>query len=129
MQFPWICRMTSESVRLLTRLTRATLFSLAGLRGAFRNEPAFRLELALSVFVIPAAWILRSSGVERALLIGSWMMVILVEIINSAIEAVVDRIGKERHELSGRAKDLGSAAVFCSIVMTATIWLIVLSHP
>ena len=120
--------MTSEPVRLLTRLRRATLFSLSGLRAALRNEPAFRLELALSVFVIPAAWILRSSGVERALLIGSWMMVILVEIINSAIEAVVDRIGQERHELSGRAKDLGSAAVFCSLVMTATIWLIVLSH-
>jgi diacylglycerol kinase (ATP) len=76
--------------------------------------------------VIPTAWLLTSVGVERALLIGSWMLVIMVEMINSAIEATVDRIGKERHELSRKAKDFGAAAVFCSIVLSAAVWILVL---
>jgi diacylglycerol kinase (ATP) len=74
--------------------------------------------------IVPLAWSLRTTAVERSLLIGSWLLVIVVELINSAIETVVDRIGSEPHDLSGRAKDLGSAAVFCSIVLAVTVWLI-----
>jgi len=118
--------MDSESVGLLARLVRATRFSFSGLRAAFHSEQAFRMELLVLLLVIPAAWVLKSGGVERALLIGSWMLVIVVEIVNSAIEAIVDRIGKERHELSGRAKNLGSAAVFCAIVLTAAVWILIL---
>jgi diacylglycerol kinase (ATP) len=112
----------------LSRLLRATVFSLTGLRDAFHWEPAFRLEVLILFLVIPAAWILKSGGVERALLIGSWMLVIVVEIVNSAIETIVDRIGKERHDLSRRAKDLGSAAVFSSIVLAGTVWILILSY-
>jgi diacylglycerol kinase (ATP) len=86
-------------------------------------EAAFRLELLVLLLVIRTAWLLTSVSVERALLIGSWMLIIVVEMVNSAMEAVVDRIGKERHELSRTAKDLGSAAVFCSIVLSATVWI------
>jgi diacylglycerol kinase (ATP) len=100
----------------LNRLVRATVVSPIGLRDVYRSEAAFRQELLVLLLVIPAAWLSTSAGVERALLIGSWMLVIVVEMVNSAIEAAVHRIGKERHELSRRAKDLGSAAVFCSIV-------------
>src|SRR5688572_14027060 len=115
--------MASESAGLIMRLVRATNFSLSGLRAAFRFEPAFRLEVLLLLLVVPAAWMLASGKVERALLIGSWLLVIIIEIVNSAIEAIVDRIGKEHHDLSGRAKDLGSAAVFCSIVFAAAVWI------
>jgi diacylglycerol kinase (ATP) len=112
----------------LSRLLRATVFSLNGLRETFHREPAFRVEVFILVLVIPAAWILKSGGVERALLIGSWMLVIVVEIVNSAIETIVDRIGKEQHELSKRAKDMGSAAVFVAIVLAAAVWILTLSY-
>jgi diacylglycerol kinase (ATP) len=110
----------------LKRLGRATVVSLIGLREVYRSEAAFRQELVVLLLIIPAAWLLTSMGVERALLIGSWMLVVVVETVNSAIEAVVDRIGKERDELSRKAKDLGSAAVFCSIVLSVTVWILVL---
>jgi diacylglycerol kinase (ATP) len=110
----------------LNRLVRATVVSLIGLREVYRSEAAFRQELLVLLLVIPAAWILTSVGVERALLIGSWMLVIVVEMVNSAIEAAVDRIGKERHDLSRKAKDFGSAAVFCSILLSAAVWILVL---
>jgi len=118
--------MASGSVGPLIRLVRATGFSLAGLRDVFCSAPAFRLELLVLLAVIPTAWILKSGGVERALLIGSWMLVMVVEIVNSAIETVVDRIGRERHELSRKAKDLGSAAVFSTIVLAVAVWILVL---
>jgi diacylglycerol kinase (ATP) len=110
----------------LNRLSRATVVSLIGLREVYRSEPAFRQELLVLLLVIPTAWLLTSTGMERALLIGSWMLVIVVEMVNSAIEAAVDRIGEERHELSRKAKDFGSAAVFCSILLSATVWILVL---
>src|SRR5438093_11655199 len=112
--------MSSERVAVPARIVRAIGISINGLRTAVRVDEAFRLELLVLILVIPAAWILTSVGIQRALLIGSWLLVMIVEIINSAIETVVDRIGTERHELSGRAKDLGSAAVFCSILLAAT---------
>jgi diacylglycerol kinase (ATP) len=121
--------MLFQSTGPLARLIRATYFSFLGLRAAFRNEPAFRQELLVLAMMIPAAWMLTNRSVERVLLIGSWMLVIVVELINSAIETVVDRVGTEHHELSGRAKDLGSAAVFCSILLAVGIWLIILTTP
>lgn len=110
----------------LQRLVKATRYSLKGLLAAFRREQAFRQEVLVLVFVIPAGLWLGKNGVERVLLIGSWLLVMVVELINSAIEAVVDRVGLERNELAGRAKDLGSAAVFCAIVLAIALWVVVL---
>jgi diacylglycerol kinase (ATP) len=101
---------------------------MQGLRAALRTEAALRLEFFILAAAIPLAWMLKSTAVERALLISSWMLVIVVEMINSAIESTVDRIGSEHHELSGRAKDIGSAAVFCAICLAGSIWLILLTH-
>jgi diacylglycerol kinase (ATP) len=119
--------MPADTAGPIARLVRATRFSFSGLRGAFRSEPAFRLELLILLFVVPAAWVLKSGGVDRALMIGSWILVIVMEVVNTAIETIVDRIGTESNELSGRAKDLGSAAVFCAITFAAVAWLLILS--
>jgi diacylglycerol kinase (ATP) len=112
--------------RNFSRLWWATRYSLAGLKMAWRHEQAFRQEAAILIVVIPAALWLGKNGVERAVLVGSWLFVMIVELINTAIESVVDRIGPERHELAGRAKDLGSAGVFCSIALAVAVWLIIL---
>ncbi len=112
-----------------TRLVKACQYSWQGLRAACRYEEAFRQELWLSIFLIPLGFWLGQSGVEQALLIGSVIMLLLVEILNSAIEAMVDRIGDEQHELSGRAKDMGSAAVAIAIGLIVVVWgLILLDH-
>lgn len=95
----------------IRRLIKASGYSLQGLAAAFRHETAFRQELAVTVLLLPLALWLGQTGPQRALLIAVWMLVPLFELMNSAIEAVVDRIGPEQHELSGRAKDIGSAAV------------------
>ena len=100
--------------------------SRAGLAAAWRNEEAFRQELLLGLALIPLALWLGESGAERALLIGSLFVLFIVEILNTAVEAVVDRIGLERHELSGLAKDLGSAAVALAITQGVVVWLLVL---
>ncbi|HSN73414.1 MAG TPA: diacylglycerol kinase, partial [Steroidobacteraceae bacterium] len=100
----------------LKRLLLATGHSWRGLVGAFREEAAFRQELALTVVLLPLGIWLGRTGVERALLIGSLLLVLIVELLNSGIEAVVDRVGLERHELSGLAKDMGSAAVLVSLL-------------
>ena len=112
--------------RGIIRVLRAVGSSLRGLEGAFREEAAFRQELALGVLVIPLGLWLGHSGVERALLIAPMLLILLVELLNSAIEATVDRIGFERHALAGLAKDIGSAAVFVSFVLLAAVWLLVL---
>ncbi len=109
-----------------TRLVRAVGASWRGLRGAFREEAAFRQELAFAALVIPLGAWLGHTGVERALLIGPVLLILVVELINSAIEATVDRIGFERHALAGLAKDIGSAAVFMSFVLFGAVWLLVL---
>jgi len=119
--------MSADSAGPVTRLVRAFFYSVRGLRGALRTEGAIRLEIAILAAVVPAAWFLKSTAIERALLISSWMLVIVIELINSAIETAVDRIGREHNELSGRAKDIGSAAVFSSIVLAASVWLILLA--
>ena len=105
---------------------RALGASIRGLRGAFREEAAFRQELGLAVVVIPLAMWLGHTGVERALLIAPMLLTLVVELINSAIEATVDRIGFERHALAGLAKDIGSAAVLMSLFLLGTVWLLVL---
>jgi diacylglycerol kinase (ATP) len=112
--------------RGILRVVRALGASANGLVGAFREEAAFRQELALAALVIPLALWLGHSGVERALLIAPMLLVLIVELLNSAIEATVDRIGFERHQLAGLAKDIGSAAVFMSFVLLTTVWLLVL---
>ena len=109
-----------------TLLFRAFGATMKGLGGAYREEAAFRQELALAVVVIPLGLWLGRNGIERALLIAPMFLVLVVELVNSAIEATVDRIGFERHELSGLAKDIGSAAVFMSLLLLAVVWLLVL---
>jgi len=110
----------------VTRVLRAFGNSLKGFAGAFREEAAFRQELALAVVVIPVGVWIGDSGVERALLIAPMLLILVVELLNSAIEAVVDRVGLERHRLSGLAKDIGSAAVFMAFVLLVTVWVLVL---
>lgn len=113
--------------RGILRLLRAFAASAHGLAGAFREEAAFRQELALAAVVIPLGFWLGHGGVERALLIAPMLLILIVELLNSAIEATVDRIGFERHQLAGLAKDIGSAAVFMSFVLLTAVWLLVLS--
>jgi len=110
----------------LKRVLDATRYSLAGLAAACRHEAAFRQELALAAVLLPLALWLGEDGAERALLAGSVVLVLVVEVLNSAVEAVVDRIGDEIHPLAGRAKDLGSAAVFLALANAALVWLLVL---
>jgi diacylglycerol kinase (ATP) len=113
--------------RGIDRILRATRASWLGLVGAFRNEAAFRQELALAVLVIPLGLWLGRTGIERALLVATMLLVLIVELLNSAIEATVDRIGLEHDVLAGLAKDIGSAAVFVSFVLLGLVWLLVLS--
>jgi len=106
----------------LTRIINAYGYSMKGLRAAFVNESAFRQEFVLALVLTPLAIWLGSNAIEYILLIGSALLVLVVELLNSAIEAVVDRIGDEHHDLSGRAKDIGSAAVLISLCIVALVW-------
>jgi diacylglycerol kinase (ATP) len=110
-----------------TRLLRAFGYSFQGFRQVWREEAAFRQEVGLSLLVIPGGLYLGRSGVERALLVSPMLMILVVEILNSAVEAVVDRSGTERHPLAGMAKDMGSAAVMLSFALLGTVWLLILS--
>jgi diacylglycerol kinase (ATP) len=110
----------------LTRILRAFGYSLQGFAHAFREEAAFRQELLLSLAVIPGGLYLGRNGVERVLLTAPMLLILIVEILNSAVEAVVDRSGMERHPLAGMAKDMGSAAVLLSFVLLGAVWLLVL---
>ena len=105
------------------RLINATRNSLEGLAAAMRHEAAFRQELLLAAVLVPLGLWLGENGVERALLVGTVLMMLLVELLNSAIEAVVDRVSLENHELAKRAKDYGSAAVMMALAATAAVWL------
>ncbi|CDI00882.1 Diacylglycerol kinase [Candidatus Competibacter denitrificans Run_A_D11] len=107
------------------RLINATGYSWAGLKAAWHNEEAFRQESLLCAVFAPLALWLGNTPVERALLIGSLLLVVIVELLNTGIEAAIDRIGPERHELSGRAKDIGSAAVFMALLNAAIVWLLI----
>lgn len=107
----------------LRRIRSATRYSLSGLKLAYGSEPAFRLEVWLALLLLPAAFWLAASATQLALLLGSVLLVGVVELLNSAIEAAVDRIGAEFHQLSGRAKDMGSAAVLLALILCALVWL------
>ena len=110
----------------LRRLIDATRYSLAGLAAALRYEDAFRQELMLAAVMIPLGLWLGKSGVERALLVGSVLLLLIVELLNSAIEATVDRVSLDDHNLAKRAKDIGSAAVMLALVNVGVVWLLVL---
>lgn len=110
----------------LRRIWNAFNYSLAGLAAAFRHEDAFRQEVVLAAVLIPLALLLPASGIGKAMMIGSIILVIVVELLNSAVEATVDRISLENHSLAKRAKDIGSAAVMLSFVHVAVVWGLVL---
>ncbi len=116
----------SHAPRSPFRAWQAFIWSLQGLRATWAVESSFRLEVYLFVVLAPIAVWLGGSGVERAILIGSMMVVLIVEVLNSALEAVVDRWGPEHNELAGRAKDMGSAAVFLSDLNVLACWALVL---
>jgi len=118
--------MGDQNATGIKRLNNAFGYSMQGFRACFKHEEAFRQEVYASLLLIPLALYLGDTGVERALLLGSWLLVPLVELLNSAIENTIDRIGAEQHELSGRAKDIGSAAVFLALLLCACVWLLVL---
>ncbi len=110
----------------LVRLWNALGYSKDGLTAAWRHEAAFREEVMLAIVAIPLALYLGKTGVERAMLAGSILLIIIVEILNSAVEAVVDKASPEKHELAKRAKDMGSAAVLLSLIFAASVWGLVL---
>ena len=110
----------------LKRIWNALLYSLDGLSAALRHEDAFRQEIFLAAILVPAAFFTPATGIGRALMVASVLLVLIVELLNSAIEAAVDRISLENHHLAKRAKDIGSAAVFISLVNVPTVWLLVL---
>ncbi len=109
--------------RGLRRIVKAAGYSAQGLRAAWQHESAFRQEVVLSVFMLPAAWWLGENWVERSLLIGTVLLVLALELMNSAVEAAVDRVSMDLHPLAGRAKDLGSAAVLMALLLCGGTWV------
>ena len=118
--------MATQGTTGVKRIVRASRFSWQGLKAAYKNEAAFRQEFMLAVILAPLALWLGESGLQKALLVTVLLLVLIVELLNSAIEAVVDRFGGEKHELSGRAKDIGSAAVFIALMNVLVVWILVL---
>jgi diacylglycerol kinase (ATP) len=116
-----------KSERGLRRLFNALMNSLSGLRLAFRHESAFRQDVALTAVLIPLACLVDVAAADRALLFGSVLLLLMVELLNSSVEAAVDRIGFDTHRLSKRAKDLGSAAVMLSLLNVAVVWALILA--
>ena len=118
--------MAAQGTGGFKRLIKATQFSCQGFKAAFKNEAAFRQEVFLSIVLIPLGYYLGNSAVERALLISVVLLIPIIELINSGIEAIVDRVSTEKHELSGRAKDVGSAAVLLSLINAVVVWALIL---
>ena len=114
--------MSFQGTTGLDRLFKAFSFSMQGLIAAFRNEAAFRQEIYLSLALVPLGFYLGETGIEKALLVSVLLLVLVVELINSGIEAVVDRFGGEHHDLSGRAKDVSSAAVLLALINVLIVW-------
>jgi len=110
------------------RLWNAFGYSLHGLSSAFRHEDAFRQEVLLAAVLVPIALLVDASGPGKAMMIASVLLVLIVELLNSAIEAAVDRISLDHHQLSKRAKDIGSAAVFLSLINVAIVWAFVIAE-
>ena len=115
-----------QPMRSIMRVIYATRWSIKGFRSTLKTEEAFRQELLLLIILAPLAIYLGDNGIERTLLIGSVLIVLIVELLNSAVESAIDRIGDEHHKLSGKAKDQGSAAVFVALVLAAMTWCFVL---
>lgn len=111
----------------LVRVWNAMFYSFAGLRSAWKHEDAFRQESILALLLVPLAFLLTADNVARALMVASVLLVLIVELVNSAIEATVDRISLENHNLAKRAKDIGSAAVFISLLNVVVIWALMLT--
>jgi diacylglycerol kinase (ATP) len=118
-----------QGITDIKRIVRATVASIAGVRAAWRHEAAFRQECTLAVILVPVAFWIADATIELVLLLGSILVVLIVELLNSAVEATVDRIGTDFHELSGRAKDLASAAVFVSLTLAAVTWVLIAWSP
>ncbi|AIZ78795.1 diacylglycerol kinase [Actinobacillus equuli subsp. equuli] len=118
--------MKPENKADFQRVIRAAGYSMKGLKAAYINEPAFRQEIWCAMILIPLALLLGNDVVEKILLLSTVFLVLITELLNSAIEAVVDRIGSDFHELSGRAKDIGSAAVFMAMMLLAITWLLII---
>ncbi len=118
--------MAGQNAKGLKRIVNAFFFSMAGFKASWEHEEAFRQEVFLFILTTPLVIWLTKNNIERAILIGSVGAVLLVELLNSAVEVAIDRIGYERHELSGRAKDIGSAAVMLSLILAAMTWAIIL---
>ncbi|WP_373766471.1 diacylglycerol kinase [Glaesserella sp.] len=118
--------MKPENKANFQRIIRAAGYSMKGLKSAYIHEAAFRQEVWLSLVLIPLGFILGHGIIEKILLVGSVLIVLVAELLNSAVESVVDRIGSEYHELSGRAKDIGSAAVFIAMIFTGLTWGLIL---
>jgi diacylglycerol kinase (ATP) len=118
--------MANQNAKGLKRIINAFYFSAAGFKATWAHEEAFRQEILLFVVGTPLALWWGGTAIEKLLLIGSLVLVLLVELLNSAVEAVVDRVGFEHHELSGRAKDIGSAAVMLSLAWAAFTWALIL---
>lgn len=109
----------------LARLRNALGYSMHGLAAAFRHEGAFRAEVLLACVLVPLAFVVSDEALARALLIASMLLVMVTELLNSAVEATVDRISAEHHELAKRAKDIGSAAVFIALINLAVVWILI----
>ena len=118
--------MAGQNLKGIARIYAAFHNSVKGFRATWQHEEAFRQEALLCLLGIPTGLWMGQTGVEKALLVGSLLLVLIVELLNSGIEVVVDRISYERHELSGRAKDIGSAAVLTSLLLAAVVWTLVL---
>ncbi len=118
--------MTYYNEKGLKRFINAILFSFAGFKATWIHEEAFRQEVLAFIITVPLAFWLTNNNIERVLLIASVVLVMIVELLNSAVEAVVDRVGVEYHELAGRAKDIGSAAVMLSIMLAIATWILIL---
>jgi len=117
--------MAEAKESVLRHIGNAFIWSAAGVKAAWKNELAFRVEAIIIIILVPVGLWLGRSAAERALLIASCLLIVITELLNSAVEAVVDRIGTEQHELSGRAKDMGSAAAFFSMLTAGIVWALI----
>ena len=112
----------------ITRVWKASIYSIQGLKAAWKHESAFRQELIIGLVLLPISFWIANTWVEVAVLMGVCFLVLIVELLNSAIEAVVDRVGHEHHDLAGQAKDMGSAAVMLSLIMAMGTWILIGAH-
>lgn len=117
--------MAEAKESVLGHIGKAFIWSAAGVKAAWKNELAFRVEAIIIIIMVPVGLWLGRTAAERALLIASCLLIVITELLNSAVEAVVDRIGTEHHELSGRAKDMGSAAAFFSMLTAGIVWALI----